>query len=58
MKDRPSTRYTECEGKRLGAWLVESAPKGSPLAKASRASKRKEPFAPTAKTKPRPRVNR
>jgi hypothetical protein len=32
-------------GKALGAWLVESAPKGAPLAEAPRASRRGDPFA-------------
>lgn len=30
----------------LGAWLVDTAPKGAPLVPASRKSKRDDPFAP------------
>jgi hypothetical protein len=37
-------------GTSLGAWLVDSAPKGAPLATPSRASKRGNPFAPEKKT--------
>jgi len=33
------------EGADLGAWLVDSAPKGAPLAEASRRSRRGDPFA-------------
>lgn len=36
-------------GASLGAWLVDSAPKGAPLATPSRASKRGDPFAPAKK---------
>jgi len=36
-------------GQTLGAWLADSAPKGLPLAVASRASKRGDPFAPANK---------
>lgn len=32
-------------GKALGAWLVESAPRGTPLAATPRGSKRGDPFA-------------
>ena len=34
------------QGASLGTWLVESAPKGAPLATPSRASRRGDPFAP------------
>lgn len=37
-------------GAALGAWLVDSAPRGAPLATASRASKRGNPFAPGKRT--------
>ncbi len=32
------------QGESLGAWLVTSAPRGAPLAEASRASRRGDPF--------------
>lgn len=37
-------------GASLGAWLVDSAPKGAPLETPSRASKRGDPFAPAKKS--------
>jgi tetraacyldisaccharide-1-P 4'-kinase len=36
----------------LGAWLADSAPRGTPLREASRKSKRGDPFAPK-KARPR-----
>jgi hypothetical protein len=38
-------------GASLGAWLVDSAPKGSLLAAPSRSSKRADPFAPAKRAK-------
>lgn len=40
-------------GASLGAWLVDSAPRGEPIAIASRKSKRGDPFAPAHKSKRR-----
>lgn len=37
------------QGASLGAWLVDSAPRGAPLPAPSRTSKRGDPFAPKAK---------
>ena len=36
----------------LGAWLVKSAPRGAPVAAASRASKRGDPFATSKGKRP------
>ena len=41
--------WTARAGTTLGAWLVDSAPRGAPLAEASRSSRRGNPFAPPAK---------
>lgn len=40
-------------GVSLGAWLVDSAPRGAPLAAAPRGSKRGDPFAPIHESKRR-----
>lgn len=39
------------QGKSLGPWLVSSAPRGAPLAEASRTSRRGDPFKAVAKGK-------
>lgn len=41
------------EGQSLGAWLVDSAPRGAPLAEASRRSRRGDPFAAPSKRRRR-----
>ena len=41
------------QGETLGAWLVSSAPRGAPLAEASRASRRGDPFRASVKRKGR-----
>lgn len=43
-KHRPA--QTRKAKQSLGAWLVRNAPKGAPITKAPRASKRGDPFAP------------
>jgi hypothetical protein len=45
-------------GGSLGAWLVDNAPKGKPLAAPSRKSKRGDPFAPMKKKPRRKRTKR
>jgi hypothetical protein len=39
--------WAERAGADLGAWLVDSAPRGAPLEEAARTSRRGDPFAPT-----------
>ena len=43
------------QGEHLGAWLVSSAPHGAPIAEASRASRRGDPFRAVVKSKRRGR---
>lgn len=45
--------WTARQGENLGAWLVSSAPRGAPLAEASRTSRRDDPFRTKDKRKSR-----
>jgi len=42
--------WTARSGKGLGAWLVDNAPKGDPIAESSRQSRRGDPFASERKS--------
>ncbi|HTT82490.1 MAG TPA: type II toxin-antitoxin system prevent-host-death family antitoxin [Rhizomicrobium sp.] len=43
--------WAAAEGENLGAWLVESAPRGESVALPSRRSRRGDPFAPARRSR-------